>query len=75
MKTHTTTNGLAGLLPEDYLDELDLKFDPFASGKEVLPLMTFNCIKFIASTHPDALTAGTFGESDINDFLTKHFKI
>ncbi|MCG6387542.1 hypothetical protein K6U51_12160 [Vibrio fluvialis] len=69
------TNELQDVLTEDFLDSLDERFDVFVSGEGALPGMTLECIKHIATTRPDMISAGRYGEKEINHFLTNHFKL
>lgn len=75
MNDKKTNNVLVGALTEDFLDDLDLRFDVFVNGVAALPMMVMECIKHIASSRPELIGADSFGETEIKHFLTNHFQL
>ncbi|EJL6928471.1 MULTISPECIES: hypothetical protein [Vibrio] len=75
MNENINTSELLEVFPEDFLDALEEKHDPFAHGQGAIPAMVLDCTKRLVSCRPELAESGTVDAEVITQFLTNHFCI
>ncbi|HHF3011076.1 TPA: hypothetical protein ACPJ06_003952 [Vibrio diabolicus] len=75
MNENINTSELLEVFPEDFLDALEDKYDPFTNGQAAIPAMIFDCTKYLVSCRPELVDSGSINAQIITQILTNHFCI